>query len=29
MHNWDLDAEMNVTVWADTPSTRETKEVTG
>ena len=27
--NWDLDTEMNVTVWAITHSTRETKEVTG
>ena len=29
MLSWDLDTEMNVTVWADTHSTRETKEVTG
>ena len=29
MLNWDLDTELNVTVWADTHSARETKEVTG
>ena len=29
MRNWDLDMETNVKVWADTHSTRETKEVTG
>ena len=26
MQNWDLDMETNVKVWADTHSTRETKE---
>ena len=29
MLNWDLDTETNVIVWADTHSTRVTKEVTG
>ena len=30
MLKWDLDTETNVMiVWADTHSTRETKEVTG
>ena len=29
MLNWDLEMETNVNVWADTHSTRETKEVTG
>ena len=29
MPNWDLDTEMNVSVWAGTHSTRETKEVIG